>query len=119
MIWKQRVTPIHTTSYLEAGPPKGPTLVFVHGWPGLAVRWRHQIEYFASRGYRVIAPDMRGYGSSTIHEEPSAYRQELVVLDVIGLLDGAQLEKAIWVGHDWGSPTVWNVAARIHLRSAL
>lgn len=118
MHWRQRVTPVHTTSYLQAGPAEGPALVFVHGWPGLAVTWRHQIEHFSSRGYQVIAPDMRGYGSSTIHEEPSAYRQELVVLDLIGLLDGVGLQQAIWVGHDWGSPTVWNVAAHFPERCA-
>jgi soluble epoxide hydrolase / lipid-phosphate phosphatase len=111
MIRKRRITPVHTTSYIEAGSREGPALVFVHGWPGLAITWRHQIDYFCSRGYRVIAPDTRGYGSSTIHKEPSAYRQELVVMDMIGLLDHLGLEKAIWVGHDWGSATVWNIAA--------
>ena len=54
------VMPAHTTSYLEAGPEDGPLLVFVHGWPGLASTWRYQLGYFAARGYRVVAPDMRG-----------------------------------------------------------
>lgn len=43
---KQRITPGHRTSYLDAGQPEGPALVFVQGWPGLAVKWRHQIEHF-------------------------------------------------------------------------
>ena len=59
---------------------------------------------------------MRGYGSSTIHNEPLAYCQELVVMEMIGLLDHLDLGKAVWVRHDWGSPTVWNIAA--HFQSA-
>jgi len=105
------VTPAHTTSYLEAGPEDGPLLVFVHGWPGLASTWRHQFGHFAARGYRVVAPDMRGYGDSTVHDDPAAYRQELVVADMLALLDHLERGRAVWIGHDWGSPTVWNIAA--------
>ncbi len=104
-------TPAHTTSYLEAGPGDGALLVFVHGWPGLASTWHRQLEHFAARGYRVIAPDMRGYGDSTVHDGPAAYRQELVVADMITLLDHLGRRRAVWIGHDWGSPTVWNIAA--------
>jgi soluble epoxide hydrolase / lipid-phosphate phosphatase len=105
------VTPAHSTSYLEAGPEDGPLLVFVHGWPGLASTWRHQLGHFAARGYRVVAPDMRGYGDSTVHDDPAAYRQELVVADMLALLDHLGRRRAVWIGHDWGSPTVWNIAA--------
>ncbi|MEV6036598.1 alpha/beta hydrolase [Nonomuraea sp. NPDC052116] len=105
------VTPVHTTSYLETGPENGPVLVFVHGWPGLASTWRHQLGYFAAQGYRVVAPDMRGYGDSTVHDDPAAYRQELVVADMLSLLDHLGRRQAVWIGHDWGSPTVWNLAA--------
>ena len=105
------VTPAHTTSYLESGPETGPLLVFVHGWPGLASTWRHQIGHFARLGYRVVAPDMRGYGDSTVPDNPAAYRQELVVADMLALLDHLGRRRAVWIGHDWGSPTVWNIAA--------
>jgi soluble epoxide hydrolase / lipid-phosphate phosphatase len=105
------VTPTHTTSYLEAGPGNGPLLMFVHGWPGLASTWRHQLGHFAGLGYRVVAPDLRGYGDSTVHSDPAAYRQELVVADMLALLDHLGRERAVWIGHDWGSPTVWNIAA--------
>ncbi len=54
----------HGSFYLAAGPEDGPLIVFVHGWPELAISWRHQIETFAALGYRVVAPDMRGYGRS-------------------------------------------------------
>jgi len=112
------VTPAHSTSYLEAGPDDGPLLVFVHGWPGLASTWRHQLGYFADRGYRVVAPDMRGYGGSTVHDDPAAYRQELVVADMLALLDHLERRRAVWIGHDWGSPTVWNLAAHFPERCA-
>jgi soluble epoxide hydrolase / lipid-phosphate phosphatase len=105
------IGPAHTTSYLEAGPEDGPLLVFVHGWPGLASTWRHQLDHFAARGYRVVAPDMRGYGDSTVHEDPAAYRQELVVGDMLALLDHLDRPRAVWIGHDWGCPTVADIAA--------
>jgi soluble epoxide hydrolase / lipid-phosphate phosphatase len=111
------VAPAHTTSYLEAGPENGPLLVFVHGWPGLASTWHYQLEHFAARGYRVVAPDMPGYGDSTVHRDPAAYRQELVVADMLALLDRLGRRRAVWIGHDWGSPTVWNIAAHFPERS--
>jgi len=101
----------HTTAYLAAGPENGPLLVFVHGWPELAISWRHQLPVFAGLGFRVVAPDMRGYGRSTVYAEHSAYAQEHIVADMIDLLDGLGRERAVWVGHDWGSPVVWNVAS--------
>ena len=105
------VTPAHTTAYRAAGPPDGPLLIFVHGWPAIASTWRHQIAHFARLGYRVVAPDMRGYGDSTVHADPASYRQELIVHDMLALLDHLGREHAAWIGHDWGSPTVWNLAA--------
>lgn len=101
----------HTTSYVEAGPPGGPLLIFVHGWPALGVTWRHQMAHFAARGCRVVAPDLRGYGNSTVYADPSAYRQELIAGDMLALQDHLGGEKAIWVGHDWGCPTVWSIAS--------
>ena len=57
----------HTTGYLAAGPTDGPLLIFVHGWPELSLSWRHQISTFAGLGFRVVAPDMRGYGRSATY----------------------------------------------------
>src|SRR5690606_31991317 len=62
-------------------------------------------------GFRAVAPDMRGYGRSTIYDTHDAYAQEKVVGDMLGLLASLGREKALWVGHDWGSPTVWNIAS--------
>jgi pimeloyl-ACP methyl ester carboxylesterase len=101
----------HTTFYLAAGPEDGPLVIFVHGWPELSISWRHQLPALAALGFRTIAPDMRGYGRSTVYAEPAAYAQEPIVRDLLELLDALGRAKAVWVGHDWGSPVVWNLAS--------
>ena len=62
-------------------------------------------------GFRAIAPDMRGYGESTCYADHTAYAQREVVTDMIELLEHLGGAKAVWVGHDWGAPTAWNVAS--------
>jgi pimeloyl-ACP methyl ester carboxylesterase len=101
----------HTSFYLACGPLDGPLIVFVHGWPELSVSWRHQLPCLAALGFRAIAPDMRGYGRSTVHLRQVDYATEHVTADMIELLDSLGREKAIWVGHDWGSPVVWSIAS--------
>jgi len=109
----QHHTARHRTHYLAAGPEDGPLLIFVHGWPELSLSWRHQLPVFAGLGFRAIAPDMRGYGHSSNYDSHDAYAQRHVVEDMLELLDGLGRERAVWVGHDWGSPTVWALA-RLH-----
>lgn len=103
-------TPRHATFYLEAGPADGPAIIFCHGWPELSTSWRHQLPHFAGLGFRVIAPDMRGYGGSTVHPRHEDYALPEIVADMIELLDHLGVEKAVWVGHDWGTPVVWSIA---------
>jgi pimeloyl-ACP methyl ester carboxylesterase len=98
------------TFYLECGPPDGPPLVFVHGWPALAFSWRPQLEHFAAMGYRCIAPDMRGYGGSSAPPRHEDYALEQIVGDMVELLAELGAGPAIWAGHDWGSPVVWELA---------
>lgn len=104
-------TPRHTTSYLEAGPPDGPLMFFLHGFPALSVLWRPQLEYFASRGWRCVAPDMRGYGGSSVPTDPAAYAVAEGVEDMAELHDALGGGPAVWVGHDWGTEVVWALAA--------
>ena len=101
----------HLTFYLEAGAPDAPLIVFVHGWPELSLSWRHQLPCFADLGFRAVAPDMRGYGRSGVYRRHEDYALEHAVRDMIELLDGLGREKAVWVGHDWGSPVVWSLAS--------
>lgn len=91
---------------------EGHPVVLCHGFPELAYSWRHQIPALADAGLRAIAPDLRGYGGSDKPVEIGDYRIELLVDDLIGLLDALHLERAVLVGHDWGSIVVWNTALR-------
>jgi pimeloyl-ACP methyl ester carboxylesterase len=101
----------HITFYLACGAAHWPVIVFVHGWPELAISWRHQLPCFAGLGFRAIAPDMRGYGRSTIHRDHANYTLEHIARDMLELLDALGQERAVWVGHDWGSPVVWSLAS--------
>ena len=94
----------------------GPLVIMVHGWPELWYSWRHQIKPIAEAGFRVVVPDVRGYGGSDKPLEIEAYDMETIMKDVVGLIDALGEEKAILIGHDWGAPIVWNTAALHPLR---
>jgi len=89
----------------------GPLVILVHGWPELWYSWRHQIKAIAAAGYRVVAPDVRGYGGSDKPHDVEAYDMANMMADVVGLIDALGEETAILVGHDWGAPICWNTAA--------
>lgn len=101
----------HETFYLAAGPEDGPLAIMLHGWPELSLSWRHQLPCLASLGFRAVAPDMRGYGQSTVYDRHEDYAQEKIVADMLNLLAALGRERAVWVGHDWGSPVAWNIAS--------
>ena len=82
----------------------------IHGWPELSISWRNQLGFFSNLGFHAIAPDMRGYGQSSIYDKHADYCQEEIVKDMIELHTHLGGGEAIWVGHDWGSPVVWNIA---------
>jgi len=81
----------------------GPLVVLLHGFPDVGYTWRHQISALTEAGFRVIAPDMRGYGWSDTPKSVEAYNIMELVGDVIGLLDHEGAEDAIVIGHDWGA----------------
>lgn len=103
-------TPRHTSFYLASGREGATPIIFVHGWPELSISWRHQLPVFAALGFRAIAPDMRGYGRSSAYGRHEDYAVEQSVRDMVELLDTLGHKKAVWVGHDWGSPVVWSIA---------
>ncbi|MBL6081932.1 alpha/beta hydrolase [Belnapia sp. T18] len=92
----------------EAG--SGPPIVLLHGFPGLAFTWRHQIPALATAGYRVIAPDLRGYGRSDTPKAVEDYDITHLTKDLVGLLDALGIEKAVFMGHDWGGLLAWQMA---------
>jgi pimeloyl-ACP methyl ester carboxylesterase len=85
----------------------GPLVVLAHGFPDLALTWRLQVPALVEAGYRVVAPDMRGYGASSRPAHVEAYRSDVVGEDLVGLLDHEGVERAHFVGHDWGASSVW------------
>ncbi|HEY7934085.1 MAG TPA: alpha/beta hydrolase [Solirubrobacteraceae bacterium] len=89
---------------------EGPLLVLCHGFPELWYSWRQQIPVLAQAGYRVVAPDMRGYGDSSAPVEVEAYDIVSLCGDLCGLLDALGAESAVFIGHDWGANLVWHMA---------
>lgn len=94
----------------ESGTPQGPPLVLLHGFPELGYSWRHQIPALADAGYRVIVPDMRGFGLSEAPKDVNAYAIDVLSSDVLALLDDAGAERGIVIGHDWGADVAWKTA---------
>ena len=95
-------------SVLDEG--EGPLVVLCHGFPELAYSWRHQIPALTEAGYRVVAPDMRGFGESSMPERVEDYDVVSLCGDMTGLLDALDEQQAIFVGHDWGANVVWQLA---------
>jgi pimeloyl-ACP methyl ester carboxylesterase len=95
-------------SYLDAGT--GPVVVLCHGFPELAYSWRHQVPALVAAGFRVLAPDQRGYGRTTRPEAVEDYDIEHLTGDITSLLDAAGADRAVVVGHDWGAIVAWSLA---------
>lgn len=92
----------------ESGEASGrPPVVLCHGFPELAYSWRHQLPVLAAAGFRAIAPDQRGYGSSSAPTEIEAYGLGQLCGDLADLLDALEIERAVFVGHDWGGFLAW------------
>jgi pimeloyl-ACP methyl ester carboxylesterase len=99
--------------FYEAGPKTDlPPLILCHGWPEIAFSWRYQIKALSEAGIHVIAPDQRGYGATDRPEPVEAYDLEQLTGDLVGLLDHLNIDKAVFVGHDWGGFVVWQMALR-------
>ncbi len=97
---------------VEAGPADGPLVILLHGFPEFWYGWRYQIEALANAGYRVLAPDQRGYNLSDKPKGISAYNLDALAGDVAGLIEAMGCDKAYLVGHDWGSVAAWWTAIK-------
>ena len=93
---------------VEAGI--GPLVILVHGWPESWYSWRHQLQALADAGYHAVAPDMRGYGGSSIPENIEDYNIIELTADVAGIVSALGEDSAVVVGHDWGAPIAWQSA---------
>ena len=96
-----------------AGDPASKRLaLLLHGFPECAFSWRHQLSFLAERGYRVWAPNQRGYGNSPMPRGVASYRIEELVADVANLIDASGAESVHLAGHDWGALVAWEFAMR-------
>ena len=89
---------------------KGRPIVLCHGWPEIAYSWRHQVPVLVEAGYHVIAPNQRGYGTSSSPENVVDYDITNLTGDMVGILDHFDYDDALFIGHDWGAIVVWNLA---------
>jgi pimeloyl-ACP methyl ester carboxylesterase len=94
--------------YVEAG--EGPLIVLLHGFPEFWYGWRLQIQPLAAAGFRVVAPDMRGYNLSSKPDGVAAYAADKLADDVRGLIRERGAQSAHVVGHDWGGTAAWTTA---------
>jgi len=85
----------------------GVPVVMSHGFPELAYSWRHQIPALANAGFHAIAPDQRGYGHTDRPQAIESYDIHHLTGDLVGMLDALKIEKAVFVGHDWGGVVTW------------
>jgi pimeloyl-ACP methyl ester carboxylesterase len=101
---------------LEAGPPDGPLVLMLHGFPELAYAWRHQVAALGAAGFHAVAPDLPGYGRS---DKPDVtYDCEWINACLIGVVDALGHEQAVVAGHDWGGLLVWMMARQYPERVA-
>ncbi len=84
-------------------------VVFCHGFPELGYSWRYQLDALSQAGYHALAPDMRGFGRSSVPGDVTAYTMEQCCADVAGLIRAKGYDKAVLVGHDFGGLLVWSM----------
>src|SRR3984893_13569519 len=96
--------------YVEAG--EGPLIVLLHGFPEFWYGWRLQIEALAAAGFRVVAPDMRGYNLSSRPKGVGNYDIEKLAGDVRDLVHERGAQSALLAGHDWGGSVAWATAMK-------
>ena len=94
--------------YVTKGPADGPLVLLLHGFPEMWWSWRYQIEPLANLGFRVVAPDLRGYNETEKH---GPYDMDTLSEDLRGLIASLGATKAHIVGHDWGGALAWHFAA--------
>ena len=100
-----------TFNVQDEGGADAPAVVLLHGFPDSHTLWRNQVPALLDAGYRVIAPDLRGFGDSSKPQEIDRYGVLDLVGDVLGILDSVGVQRAHIVGHDWGAALAWALGA--------
>ncbi len=101
-----------TLNVAEAGPEAGPLVVLLHGFPESWHAWRRQIPALVAAGFRVLAPDQRGYALSDKPPGVADYALDALAADVVGLVDAMGRDRASVIGHDWGGIVAWHAIGR-------
>lgn len=94
----------------EAGPEDGPLVILLHGFPEFWFEWRELIGPLAAAGFRVAAPDQRGYNLSDKPRGVDAYRLDRLAGDIFALAEALSRDRFQLVGHDWGASVAWWMA---------
>ncbi len=97
---------------VQAGLRDGPLVILLHGFPEFWYGWRHQIGPLAEAGFRLLAPDQRGYNRSEKPKGMASYQIEALAADAVGLIETEGRQTASLVGHDWGAVVAWEAALR-------
>ena len=95
---------------IDEGPRDGTPVVLLHGFPDRGSMWRHQIAALSAAGYRVLAPDQRGFGDSDAPDGVEHYDNMHAMADTVAMLDELGIQQAHVVGHDWGASVAWRLA---------
>lgn len=116
---RQMAEPITTFSndgfdfdVLDHGPADGPVIIALHGFPQTSTSWAALTPRLTAAGFRVLAPDQRGYSPRARPREASAYRLDRLAGDVLALADAAGAHRFHVLGHDWGGAVAWQLASR-------
>jgi pimeloyl-ACP methyl ester carboxylesterase len=96
----------------NAGPPSGPPVLLLHGFPQTRYMWRDQLRSIATSGFRAVAPDQRGYSPGARPPEIESYKTNLLTADALALMDSFGADRFHLVGHDWGGQLAWLIAAQ-------
>lgn len=107
--WKHEFIEANGIRFHLVAAGEGPLVVLLHGFPQFWYAWRHQIPALAAR-FRVVAPDLRGYGDTDKPPRVSDYRTGILAADVAALVRALGYEKAHLIGHDWGGAVAWTTA---------
>lgn len=105
-----------TLNVIDEG--QGPAVLLVHGFPDSSLLWRHQVQALTSAGYRVIAPDNRGFGLSDAPVGVEHYTLDEFADDLVAILDACGVDRAAVVGHDWGAGISWALVDKIDKRAS-
>jgi pimeloyl-ACP methyl ester carboxylesterase len=98
-------------SYLESNPESKRTILFLHGFPETSESWREYIEYFSNEGFRVLAPDQRGYNDSDGPPAVKKYKLKILARDMVKFIQHKECAPVVIVAHDWGGVVAWYLTA--------